>query len=841
VRIDHDGPRCPRTILVEETAMPAHRPRPLTRHANAATAAVLVLCLGLVSAAQAAPGDLDPTFSGDGKSITDFGGNDEAFSVALQPDGKIVAVGGTGVDFALARYNPDGSLDPSFSGDGKQTTDFGAGDRASGLVLQSDGKIVALGYTLRGGGGQDFALARYNPDGSLDPSFSGDGKQTTDFGGTMDEARDVALQPDGKIVAVGSAFGDARDFALARYTPDGSLDATFSADGKQSTDLGADDAASSVAIQFDGKIVAAGYAGGGDFESPTDFALARYNSDGSLDASFSGSGVQSTDLGGDDAASGVALQPDGKIVAVGYAGPGGVYDFALTRYNPDGSLDPSFSGDGKQTTHFDGNDAAWGVALQSDGKIVAVGHAGVGARPGDFALARYNADGSLDPTLSVAGKQTTDFGWDDAAHGVALEPDDKIVAVGITGPMNGGRDFALARYQGGSGAPDATPPSVSISAPVDGSTVPAAVTVSASASDNVGVASVEFYADGVAVGTDTAPLDCGDSYCVEWNATGLSGQHTLTAVARDAAGNATTSAPVTVTVEAIAPLVSISRPEAGSTVSGLVTVSADASDNVGVIEVAFWRDVDPVCPFCGFGEEEFLGSDRLAPYSVEWNTSPTFNGRHTLTALAFDAAGNVTISADVPVTVNNLDTTPPSVSISAPVAGATVSGLETVSAVASDNAGVAGVQFKLDGANLGAEDATAPYSFPWDTTTFTNGSHTLTAVARDAAGNATTSAAVAVNVSNAPPPPPPCADTVRISRAEYSSGARELRVEATSTIAGAILTVWNATGTETIGRLTEDGGGRYRGQFKNIANPVTIRVTTDRNPCETDEARVGAK
>jgi hypothetical protein len=381
---------------------------------------------------------------------------------------------------------------------------------------------------------------------------------------------------------------------------------------------------------------------------------------------------------------------------------------------------------------------------------------------------------------------------------------------------------------------------VSITQPVEGATVPASVIVEANASDNVGVASVEFYADGVAVGTDSGALDCAPSYCVEWNATGLSGQHTLTAVARDAAGNAASSAPVTVTVEAVAPSVSITGPAAGARVSGLVTVSANASDNVGVIEVAFWLDVDPLCPWCMFSEV-FLGSDRTFPYEITWDTNLTSDGEHTLTALAFDAAGNSAQSPAVAVSVNNLDTIAPSVSLTAPAAGATVSGAVTVSADAADNVGVAGVQFRLDGAKLGAEDETAPYSISWDTTTVADGSHTLTAVARDAAGNTASSAAVAVAVSNAPPPPPPCADTVRVTRVEYSSGARQLRVEATSTIAGAILTVWNATGTQTIGRLTDESGGRYRGQFKDIANPVTIRVTTDRNPCETDEAPVAAK
>ena len=160
--------------------------------------------------------------------------------MALQGNGKIVVVGVAGsVDFALARYNPNGSLDTTFSGDGKQRTDFGgAGDQAAGVVLQADGKIVAVGG---GGAGGDFALARYNPNGSLDTSFSGDGKQTTDFGGDDDQAAGVALQS-GKVVAVGfvgcTCSVTGQKFVLARYNPNGTLDTSFSGDGKQTTNFG---------------------------------------------------------------------------------------------------------------------------------------------------------------------------------------------------------------------------------------------------------------------------------------------------------------------------------------------------------------------------------------------------------------------------------------------------------------------------------------------------------------------------------------------------------------------------------------------------------------------------
>ena len=290
---------------------------------------------------------------------------------------------------------------------------------------------------------------------------------------------------------------------------------------------------------------------------------------------------------------------------------------------------------------------------------------------------------------------------------------------------------------------DTTPPTVSLTAPTSGATVSGTTTVSASASDNVGVASVQCQLDGANLGSllTVAP------YTYSWNTTTVSnGSHTLRAVAKDAAGNSATSAAVTVTVsntpaDTTPPTVSISAPANGATESGTTTVSANASDNVGVASVQFQLDSANV------------GSLLTAsPYTYSWNTTTTSNGSHTLRAIAKDAAGNSRTSATVTVTVSNTptDTTPPTVSISAPVNGATVSGTTTVSANASDNVGVASVQFQLDSANVGSLLTASPYTYSWNTTTASNGSHTLRAIAKDAAGNSTTSAAVTVTVSNTP-------------------------------------------------------------------------------------------
>ncbi|MGW3624911.1 calcium-binding protein [Streptomyces sp. NPDC000880] len=435
------------------------RQRSRNSRAGAAAALGAALVLFCPGVALAAPGDLDPTFGTGGKVTTDFGSGSD-FADAVQADGKIIAAGGSDSsgsrDFALARYNTDGSLDTTFDTDGKVTTDFGSGsdDVALGVAVQADGKIVAAGLS-NSGGSYDFALARYNTDGSLDTTFDTDGKVTTDFGGSGDEAHGVALQTDGRIVAVGqSGSGGVEDFALARYNTDGSLDTTFDTDGKVTTDFGSgtDDEARGVALQTDGKIVAAGLSNSaGDY----DFALARYNTNGSLDTTFDTDGKVTTDFGtSDDQAYGVALQTDGKIVAAGQSDPGGISDFALARYNTNGSLDTTFDTDGKVTTNFAGSDdGAFGVALQTDGKIVAAGQSGSGGID-DFALARYNTDGSLDTTFDTDGKVTTDFGSgsDDAAFGVALQTDGKIVAAGFS-DSSGNSDFALARYQDGGSAP----------------------------------------------------------------------------------------------------------------------------------------------------------------------------------------------------------------------------------------------------------------------------------------------------------------------------------------------------------------------------------------------------
>ena len=308
-------------------------------------------------------------------------------------------------------------LDLSFDVDGMVTTTFPGTNTTYSIAIQSDGKIVAVGTTEN-----DYALTRYTTAGQLDTSFSGDGKVSFDWNG-IDIAYSVAIQSDGKIVVAGTS---AEYFSLARYTTAGALDTSFSGDGVAGYFSSPVGEAYSVAIQSDGKIVVAGV-------SNDNFALARYTTAGVLDNSFDGDGKVTSDLGGTDTGRSVVIQSDGKIVVAGQFSNN---NFALARYTTAGVLDTSFDGDGKLTTDFGSVDNAYSVAIQSDGKIVVAG-----VSNNDFALARYTTAGELDTSFSGDGKLTQDFGQLDTAYSVAIQSDGKIVVAG-----RGNSRFALARF-----------------------------------------------------------------------------------------------------------------------------------------------------------------------------------------------------------------------------------------------------------------------------------------------------------------------------------------------------------------------------------------------------------
>jgi uncharacterized delta-60 repeat protein len=404
--------------------------------------------------------------------------DDRVAAVALQNDGKLVVAGESDRSFAVARYLPDGSLDPGFGSDGKVVvTQVGAAETSfegelSALALQADGKIVVVGRTWQQYS-NDIAVVRFNADGTLDASFGDGGKVTTNFPDSVppthsapgptsgyglrsqdptnspgpppssrltygeygyDEASAVGIQADGKLVVGGTS--------LVRYNPDGTLDTSFGSGGRVTTKVHA------LAVQRDGKIVVVGAAGA--------FAVARYTSDGTLDASFGAGGTVTTKFGKVDEAESVALQADGKLVVVGRSFNGRSVGLAMARYNPDGTLDTSFGRGGTVTSDScayqveerfansigtGGLPGSWGGILQADGKIVVRGSPMTALCPASMLL-RYNPDGSQDGTFGKGGRVTTARSREDGAlSNPTIQGDGKIVVGGTSG-----RGFALARY-----------------------------------------------------------------------------------------------------------------------------------------------------------------------------------------------------------------------------------------------------------------------------------------------------------------------------------------------------------------------------------------------------------
>ncbi len=413
------------------------------------------------------PGSLDTSFAG-GKVVIPAGISDDyAYAMALQADGKIVTAGRAAEhlgDFAVIRFERDGALDTTFgpaTSPGKVLTDFaGASETALAVAVQADGKIVVAGTTTVTGSGQDFALARYNSDGSLDAGFGSGGKVTTAFGADSDTAYALLIQADGKILVGGDtsqgASGTGVDFALARYNSDGSLDAGFGSGGKVITSLAANGGRDSIyamtlqTVGGEARIVAAGGEG--------DFTVARYLANGTLDAGFGAAGTgKVTALMGSTigAARAVRVTPDGKLVIAGHAS----HDFALVRLDAGGKLDSSFGlapTPGKVVTAVQTSnwDEAQGLAIESDGKLVVAGWAyEANSSAGNFAVVRYQPDGALDTSFGGTGIVLTPVAQGtraDQASAVLLQTDERIPAVRVlaAGSANGGSnsDFAITRY-----------------------------------------------------------------------------------------------------------------------------------------------------------------------------------------------------------------------------------------------------------------------------------------------------------------------------------------------------------------------------------------------------------
>jgi uncharacterized delta-60 repeat protein len=415
-------------------------------------------------------GPLDPTFGSGGIVTSVLGSGSFAYATALQSDGKILAAGqatvAKGNQFALARYTTNGSLDSTFGSGGKVTTKVAGGSARALAIQPGDGKIVL-------GGDASFGLARYTTGGSLDTSFGSRGIKTIAFPGSLgdDEVEALAIQADGKILAAGTseqnnpAVGNFPqwEFALARYNANGSLDTSFGSGGTVLTNFGnnapygADVQAyiNAIALQPDGKIVVAGSVNNGVVGVGGTFTVARYNVNGTLDTTFGPAGtgvvyVSTNLLGG---ANSVAIQSDGRIIAAGGLGtrfsPG---QWALVRFNANGSLDGTFGSGGEVTvTVVPGSgaaDSAFGVALLAGGKIVVAGTHDVAHNFNQtcFTLGRFNSDGSLDTTFNGTGLVTTSIGTAADGRGVLIQPIDGKVVVAGGASVNGVSSFALARY-----------------------------------------------------------------------------------------------------------------------------------------------------------------------------------------------------------------------------------------------------------------------------------------------------------------------------------------------------------------------------------------------------------
>ncbi len=391
--------------------------------------------------AWAAPGDLDPTFGNNGLlSLTIGDSGSAASAIVRQGDGKLVFAGyGTiaenGNDFVVVRTSADGTPDSSFGADGIASVDFaGHEDFASSIVQQTDGKLVLAGTAENTSGVQDIAVARFNADGSLDASFGSGGKTTLDIDGSHDFASSLILQAGGKLVIAGGAIVNDGyyQFVVARFNSNGTLDASFGTGGTVLIAFGSGDGihswARGLAQLPDGRLVAVGRV---DQENGSDVGIARVTANGLPDSSFDGDGLLTVDIGGNfDAAFALAVYPDNAIVVAGstHSADGSSSRALLLRVNEDGSLDNSFAAGVMPDIGL------YSIVVQSDGKLVATG-SGTTSGIEDLILARFNSDGAIDTTYGVDGVATADFGDRNIAplsYGTELiqQGDGKFVAAG---------------------------------------------------------------------------------------------------------------------------------------------------------------------------------------------------------------------------------------------------------------------------------------------------------------------------------------------------------------------------------------------------------------------------
>jgi uncharacterized delta-60 repeat protein len=412
------------------------------------TLIALTFALAMVApVARATPGHLDTFFSHDGIQ-TAFPNGAVAYAVAIDHHDRIVAVGSTLAahpDIALARFTPAGRLDRTFGQAGKVITDLGANDYAFDVAIQDDGGIVVVGERVTPASDR-FVVQRYRPNGTLDPGFANAGTALTWFGRRFQSASAVAVTPGGRIVVVGSTSnGITSRSAVARYLPDGRLDRGFGGDGRVTTDISpSGEQFTDLAIQPDGRIVAAGWA---EVSLVPVFSAARYTRDGRLDPTFDGDGISRVDVSpGADRANAVVLLKDGSLVLAGGAAAGGRNEWGLIRLGPRGHLDRTFGNHGRLVTDFGpAFDEAQALAVQANGKLLVAGRIREGTKD-DIGLLRLKPDGGHDRTFAAGGRALTDVaGGSDAARDIATASNGKIVVAGEA-TVDRIRRFVVVRY-----------------------------------------------------------------------------------------------------------------------------------------------------------------------------------------------------------------------------------------------------------------------------------------------------------------------------------------------------------------------------------------------------------
>lgn len=557
--------------------------------------------LFLPNAARAAEGDLDPSFGTGGKVSTPIPPGAYANAVTVDHQGRVVAAGWSGsypnFAIAVARYTPSGALDSTFNGTGTVTTPIGTFAQAWAVATDAQNRVL-----IGGTDGQKFVVARYTEQGTLDGSFGTGGVTTTDIGSSA-YILSMAVDPEGRIV-VGGYANTGAESALARYTDSGQLDPNFGTGGKVLTAMGTGgNQFSAIAIDPEGRIVAAGYTANG-----TALALARYSDSGALDSSFgSGGKVLPTPVTVDDSGTSVAIDPQGRIVVGGHSGPFPQEDWAIWRFTDSGLPDTSFNGSGRATTSLSaGTDVANAVAIDAEGRILEAGSASNGSND-DFALVRWTPAGALDPSFGSGGKVLTDFGASsvDDASAMTIDGAQRPVLAGYTGG-----DFGLARY-----VDDLVPPAVAITSG------PGQNALTNKRKPSFGFTVDDPTAAAGCAFDVLAAVRCGSPFTP---ASPLAdGRHTLTVSATDLAGNVG-SAQRTFTVDATAPRLRI-------------TGHAKIKTSHRRVRARFrFRTSESATFRCK------LDRHKTKRCKSRYRTSKLKPGKHKLTVVATDRAGNHT-------------------------------------------------------------------------------------------------------------------------------------------------------------------------------------------------------